>query len=283
MRPEAVEASPLLPPPSSPLPRQVGGVGLVETASEDVAVGAPVPGLVNRVMVRPGDLVRQGQPLFQLDDRDLRAEQALRQAGLELARARLERLRQAPRPREIPLAEARAAEARAQLADAETQWRTISAVTDKRAIRLEELERRRHAVEIAAARMREAEAALELLRAGTWERDLEVASAEIELARRQVERIQADLDRFTVRAPIAGRILRVNLRPGEYAALAPVSQPLILMGAADPLHVRADVDEKDAWRLRPGAGGWAVVRGNADRRFPLRFVRLEPYVLRSGT
>jgi multidrug efflux pump subunit AcrA (membrane-fusion protein) len=181
MRPEQVQADPVVPPPASAFPQQLAGVGMVETASEDIAIGVPVTALVAEVYVRPGDRVRQGQPLLRLDDRDLRAELALREAGVQLAAARL-------------------------------------------------------------------------------------------------ERFVAELDRFTVRAPVSGIILRVKVRPGELAVAAPSPEPLILMGAAPPYYVRVDVDEKDSVRLRPGARAVASIRGDARRRFPLRFVRIEPYV-----
>jgi multidrug resistance efflux pump len=278
MRPEHVQADPVVPPPASAFPQQLAGVGMVETASEDIAIGVPVTALVAEVYVRPGDRVRQGQPLLRLDDRDLRAELALREAGVQLAAARLERLRQAPRAEEIPPAEARLAQARAELADAESQLRRIEAVTDRRAVRAEDLERRKWAVEAARARVQEAEATLALLRAGAWQQDIRVAEAELEQARRQRDRLVAELDRFTVRAPVSGIILRVKVRPGELAVAAPSPEPLILMGAAPPYYVRVDVDEKDSVRLRPGARAVASIRGDARRRFPLRFVRIEPYV-----
>jgi HlyD family secretion protein len=43
--------------------------------------------------------------------------------------------------------------------------------------------------------------------------------------------------------------------------------------------VRVDIDETDAWRFRPGAPAVAFVRGNAELKSPLRFVRVEPYVV----
>jgi HlyD family secretion protein len=278
MKPRQAQAAPPQAPPAGTFARQIGATGMVEAASENIAIGVPAPGLVMEVQVRAGDSVRRGQPLLQIDDRDLRAELALRESALQLAEARLARLRNAPRPEELPPAEARVAEARAQLADAESQLRLIESVSDRRAIRTEDLERRRWNAETARARLREAEAALALLRAGAWKQDLLVAEAEAGQARQQVERVRADLDRLRVTAPISGRILQVNIRPGEYAAAAG-AQPLILMGSGDPLHVRADVDEKDAWRLRPEARAYASVRGNAGRRFPLAFVRVEPYVV----
>ena len=95
----------------------------------------------------------------------------------------------------------------------------------------------------------------------------------------QVERTQADIDRLTVTAPIAGEILQCKVRPGEYAQSGPLPQPLILMGDTSHLNVRADVDEQDAWRVRAGAAAVASPRGQGSRRYPLRFVRFEPYVI----
>jgi multidrug resistance efflux pump len=198
---------------------------------------------------------------------------------VDLAAARLERLKNAPRAEDIPPAEARVEQAKAQLADAESQLRIIEAVTDRRAVRTEDLERRRWAVSSALAALRESEASLAQLKAGAWKQDILVAQAELDQARQQVERVRADLDRLTVTAPVQGVILQVKVRVGEFAAAGSLSQPLILMGSPGPLHVRVDVDEKDAWRVSPEARAHANARGNSKLRFPLAFVRMEPYVV----
>jgi multidrug efflux pump subunit AcrA (membrane-fusion protein) len=279
MTPAHVAAAPPQDPPASEFQKQVGGVGMVEPASENISIGVPVSGLVTEVRVKPGDVVQKGQALLRLDDRELRAELALRQSNVDLAAARLERLRNAPRAEDLPPAEARVEQAKAQLADAESQLRMIEAVTDRRAIRAEDLEKRRWAASTARAALLEAEANLAQLKAGAWKQDILVAQAELHQARQQVERIKADLDRLTVTSPVKGVILQVKTRPGEFAAAGPLEQPLLLMGSAGPLHVRVDVDEKDAWRVSPAARAYASVRGNAKLRFPLELVRMEPYVV----
>jgi hypothetical protein len=45
------------------------------------------------------------------------------------------------------------------------------------------------------------------------------------------------------------------------------------------MHIRVDVDEHDAWRVRGGAPAVASPRGNGSTRIPLEFVRFEPYVI----
>jgi multidrug resistance efflux pump len=257
----------------------VAAVGLVEPSSENISVSTPVSGLVVSVYVKAGDRVQKGAPLFTLDDRDLRAELALRKTGLEVARSRLVRLEHAPRPEEVPQAEAKVREAEATLKDAQNQQRLIESVEDKRAIREEDVLRRREAANAAAARLDDAHAALALLKAGAWVDDLNVARAEVANAESQVHRVEADIDRLTMRAPIEGEILQLNVRLGEYAQAGQLPKPLIVMGEVGELHVRADIDENDAWRLKPGSQAEAQERGNSSRRAKLAFVRFEPYVV----
>ena len=52
-----------------------------------------------------------------------------------------------------------------------------------------------------------------------------------------------------------------------------------MLGNVDLLCLRVDVDENEAWRVRPGAPGVAYLRGNRQISTPLEFVRFEPYIV----
>ena len=58
-----------------------------------------------------------------------------------------------------------------------------------------------------------------------------------------------------------------------------LATPLMVLGDTQTLHVRVDVDENDAWRIRPDSRAHASLRGNADLKTDLTFVRIEPYVV----
>jgi len=267
------------PPPTAGFAASVGAVGLVEANSENIAVSLPVQGMVTHVYVKAGDHVVEGAKLFSIDDRDLRAELGLRISTLAVAQAKLGKLLRSPRPEELPPAEAKVKEAEELYHDADVQMKLIESVRDKRAIREEDLLRRRIAAKVAEAHLDQAKADLALLKAGAWQPDIEIARAEVTEAQRQVERVEADIDRTIVTAPIAGEILQCKVRLGEYAQAGQLAQPLILMGATSQLNVRADVDEQDAWRVKAGATAVASVRGDSSQRYRLRFVRFEPYVI----
>ena len=278
-RPKREPTVPPSAPPTSSFEHVVAGVGLVEANSENIDISCAVSGMVTQLYVKAGDRVGQGQKLFSLDDRDLRADQQVKRTALEEAQARLAKLEQEPRAEDIPPAEERVREAQANLADAEVQVRLIESVTDKRAVRDEDVQRRRLAYKAAQARLAEVEAQLGLLKAGAWAPDIAVAKSEVAQAEAQVKMAETNIDRLTMRAPIAGVILQNKVRLGQYAQCGPLSEPLMILGSVTPLHVRVDVDEHDAWRVRGGAPAAASPRGNGSIRIPLEFVRFEPYVI----
>jgi hypothetical protein len=53
----------------------------------------------------------------------------------------------------------------------------------------------------------------------------------------------------------------------------------MIIGNTQPLNIRVDIDENDAWRVMPGSKARAFVRGNSNEQVNLKFLRFEPYVL----
>ncbi|MFO7629493.1 MAG: biotin/lipoyl-binding protein, partial [Prochlorococcaceae cyanobacterium] len=71
----------------APLPESIAVQGKLEPGSGVKEVKAPVPGVVETVLVKEGELVRRGQPLVRFDLRDARSKLA----AAEAVRSRLQR------------------------------------------------------------------------------------------------------------------------------------------------------------------------------------------------
>ncbi len=54
---------------------------------------------------------------------------------------------------------------------------------------------------------------------------------------------------------------------------------MIVLGDVQRLHVRVDIDENDLAMFRPNAPAIATLKGRSQVRFPLEFVKVEPYVI----
>lgn len=270
---------PVIEPPRAPFESFVAGSGLIEASSQNIAIGTPVPGLVTHVDVVVGDTVKSGDPLFRLDARDLDAQLRAELALADAARAKVAELRARPRPEDLPPLEARVREAEAAHADAQDQLTNWEQAGAGSAVTNDELSRRRFAALRSAARLAEAQSTLAQTRAGAWAPQIQVAEAEAAGAAARADIIKTELERRIVRSPVDGRVLQANIRAGEFAAAGALSTPLMLVGSVDPLHLRVDIDEHDAWRVKQGARAVAMLRGNHRIETPLTFVRFEPYVV----
>jgi RND family efflux transporter MFP subunit len=237
---ETPPAQPVAQPAQAPFKSYIGGAGIVEARTQNISIGTSLPGIVKTVFVNVGERVKAGAPLFQIDDRELRAELLVKQANLVKARAAV-------------------AEARASLKDYQAQYELVRHATDRRAVSVDDVQKRRYAEELARAKLASAGAA--------------VTAAEADL-----KATRTSLERLTVRAPMDCEVMQVNVRPGEFAQTGVLDTPLIRLGDLDRLHIRVDIDENDAWRFKPETRGVASLRGNRDLKTDLTFVRVEPYV-----
>ncbi|MFN9632268.1 MAG: efflux RND transporter periplasmic adaptor subunit [Erythrobacteraceae bacterium] len=222
---------------------RVAGAGIVEPASEVIDIGSALSGLVTDVEVRPGDRVSKGAVLFTVDARAARASLDQTSAAIDEARAAITEAMTAQRT------------ARKQL-DLYRSLADPAAVSRAEVIRAE------------------GEEAAATSRIGLAKARLAAAEAAAATARTEIERL-------VVRAPIAGEILAVNIRPGEFVATqgGGNSQPFIQMGETNPLHVRVDIDENEVARVALGEPAVISPRGAAELHVNATFVRAEPQVV----
>jgi RND family efflux transporter MFP subunit len=226
-QPKRESTTPPSAPPTSSYAQTVAAVGLVETSTENIAVGTEIAGVVSNMYVDVGNRVKAGAPLFSIDPRATRAELATRQAAVQVAEATL--------------------------AEAKYQLELGQRLTDQRVLSVEENRNRGFAAQ--------------------------KAEAQLAQARAQLKSTETDLERLTVRAPVDGQVLQVKIHLGEFAPTGALQNPLILIGNVDKLHARVDVEEHEAARVPSGAKATATVRGNANLKTPLTFVRFEPFVV----
>lgn len=269
---------PPIEPARSPFPETLAASGVVEPQTENIAVGSATAGVVTAVLVTVDDPVVPGTPLFRLDDRRLQGELAVAQASVLQSKSELVRLEAAPRQEEIPLRVATVNENRAAVDAARDAVRRSQETFAKKVTTEQDLVSKRDTLLAAEAKLERAEAELTLLQAGTWDYDRDIAKSAVTTAEAEVARIAVEIDRLVVRSLVTGRVLQVNVRPGEFVG-APPGQPLIVLGDVEKLHVRVDIDEFDIPRFRAAAPATAVPRGNLQERYPLEFFRVEPFVV----
>ena len=248
----------------------MGGLGIIEPKGRVINVGVNAPGVVRSVPVAPGDAVSAGDPLIEIDAVVEAKALASAEAEVEVARAQVAAAQAA-----VAAAEADVATARSRSSNADQTLGRVLPRGDMDLVSQQEVDDARTDADVAKTAVGQARARAEQARA-------EVAAAErrVGQARARAEELGARLARMTVRSPIDGRVLAVDVRPGEFAADGPQATPLMQLGDTSELHVRVSVDETLAARVSPDAPAVGYLRGLAGVEFPLAHLRREPLAVR---
>ena len=192
-------------------------------------------GVVATVPVTEGAVVRRGQLLLTLDSRAAELGVTMARAELDQTHARADEL-----AARLPAAQTRAERlAAAAQADAASQQDSADAASTLASLR----------AEIGAAR------------------------ASVALARARLAQAQHELDMRSLRAPVAGIIVRRYVQPGETVG-AQAAQPLFELQPQRPLIVRAELNESFIDRVQPGMRAEVVLDAGGGHIWPAHVLRL---------
>lgn len=227
-------------PPSSPFRNTISGLGVAESSCTNVNVMSQDSGLLAKLLVNEGDIVKAGDVLFQLDDKMAIANLSIKERNVEVAKTNLDL-------------------AKVALEDQEDQLKRLQKLLPSSAVSLDKVIRKTYAVKQASAQVANAQATLESAIAAK-------------------DQARVALEQLYVKAPIDGSILKIYFRAGEYLNLNNVSTGVILMKCIGDLNLRVQIDENDLWRFTNDLSAKAFLRSNKEVNYPLTFVRVEPYV-----
>jgi HlyD family secretion protein len=260
--------------------RPVKALGKLEPEGEVITIGIPGADRLEAVHVKEGDEVEKGQELARLQSHsDRLAERELAASQLEEARQRLaattasaeaqvqEARLQVRQANEVGPLDIKAQESRVGLLreQAESATRTLERLKSlgpgsvpRQEMEKHELAVRQATVELDSARtlLEKSRAALELNRLAA-EAQLKTALAARERVQKEIpiasleKSLQVADERLrgtVIRAPAAGRVLRVLSLPGEVVG----AQPILQMGDTRRMVAVAEVYETDVGRVREG-------------------------------
>lgn len=227
-------------------------------AQARVEVGATIVGRVERVLVREGARLKEGDVLVQLERRELEAAVAQAQAAVARARARVASVKTLA----LPTAQAGVRQAEANLELAEREARRARDLLTKGFVsqsRVDEADRQLDVAksQLASARAQAGAQGVD----GAEARQAESQRVEAEAA---LAVAQARLAQTEVKAPAAGVVLERLVEPGDIAQPGRRMMTLALDG---PVRLVAQVDEKNLPLLAQGAKAIASADAFPDVRF----------------
>ena len=247
--------------------RSVVATGKIEPITK-VEIKSKANGIIKAIQVDVDRTVREGDILVELDRETIAARVRQLRATLQGARAALEAA-------EAQLEKSRIEAEGPEVEFARRAYERARRLSDERLIAQSTLDDASNALEQAQNRQRAAQSQLSIAKAGVAQAGATVAQSQAAL-----EQAEEELANVTIRAPIAGTILRRDVEIGS-----PVSS-ILNMGAAATLvmtigdisqvFVRGQVDEADIGRVRLGQPARITVETFKDRTFQGKVTEISP-------
>jgi multidrug resistance efflux pump len=197
-------------------------------------VASTIPGQVAEVLIAEGDSVKAGQVLARLNGKELR-ETDLARARQELLAAQQAQTNLQADP-ELVKAQAQAAVAQAEISLQKAQD-ALDELNKKASPDPLEVAQAEAQVALTQAQLEKAQNDAETLNDGVDPALLEAAQARLTTAQAGVASAQASLDALELRAPVAGMVVGLNLKPGEFIA---AGQPALTLADFSTWVVKTD-------------------------------------------
>ncbi len=228
---------------------------------EFVYVSSPLAGAIETLVVRRGDQVKVGEPLFTLERG---AETALRDLSVQRlaeGRAKLADATKGMRPVEIDSMEAQLAQARAALVLSEKEFAREQSLFRSGAAAGSELDRARSAMEQDRQRVSQMDAELQAARLGSRGDLIAAAEANVRALQAALAKAEWDLSQKSQSAPQAALVFDTIYRAGEWV---PVGRPVVSLLPPANIKVRAFVSEARIGAVHPGDVARVRVDGVAE-------------------
>jgi len=209
-------------------------------------VRAEAAGLVSKVPVQEGQAVREGAPLAILSDTGLQADLDAAQARVAQARAELATIEAGGKQLELTTIESDLARKRVERDHDQKEYASLRRLQDKQAasmLEVDEMKSKLQAADMAIEALERRRAAL------VTTSDKTVALARLRDAEAAVTLAKDRIAQTVIRAPIGGVVYGLAARPGVYLNTGDL---VTNVGKVDRLRVRVYVDEPELGRVEAG-------------------------------
>jgi HlyD family secretion protein len=232
-------------------------------------------GQLEEVRVTEGQSVEKGQVLAIVDAKRESAEVAIAEANVELAKAKLDRVKAGSGQEEIREAEFAVQACEAMLKYETSKLGRSRKLHQQNSISIEDVERVEQQVEHLTKQRESLRQRHAALVRGPIPEEVAAAEAEVTLAEQRLRLARVKHDYRLVTAPTAGTVLVVYRHAGDSVSLEE-HMPIVRMADATTLRVRLEIDEADVPLIRAGMEGDFQIRGVAKNVGRIRITAVIP-------
>ncbi len=215
----------------------------------ETALYPKVSGYLERIDVRIGDSVRQGQVVAQIERSDFLQKVKEVEARVAYAKAQLAELEAGTRSQELRQAEESVSQAQSRFDHARLQKERMEALYGRQIVSKKDFDNAEMDYKVTEAQLEGSQQQLKLLREGARQEVKHASQAKLNEMEALLAQEQIRLQNTVIAAPFQGEIMRKYVDAG---ALVSPSTPLVHLVHTATLKVVANVLERDIPLLKPG-------------------------------
>ena len=213
-------------------------------------VGSAVDGRLVEFPIADGQHVAEGEPIAGLLRGLLEIERRGAEAELERRRQELAKLEAGARPEEIDQARALVAGFEARLAYAKSRLARLGRLAERGTSTVDEFQDAQTELQAIEAQLAGSRAALALTEAGPRQEEIAQAAAAVAAQEAEVDRIDDQLAKHTIRAPFAGWVVERFTEKGQWLSRGGL---VARIAELERVKIIAQVPEMSVRFLKPGA------------------------------
>ncbi len=246
-----------------------------------IEVSSKISGRVEELMIDKGDVVKKGQVLARLDDREYVAQLAQVKAAKQAAEARLDQAITGSRPEEIKRAQASVEQAEATVRTTQISLERTKSLNKSGVIAKQALDDAQSGYDVAVAQAKVARENFELARLGTRKEEIDLARAQLAEAEANLRWLESQLDNTIIRAPVDGTVLDRLVEKGEMVTTGYVSgrgakSAFVSLANLKELEVELDINESDIPRVHMGQECSVSPDSYPDRKYKAHVREIAP-------
>lgn len=248
--------------------------GIID-ANEKASITTKISAKIAAITVDVGSVVKKGDTLISLDAKDIEAQMAQAQAGVDTAQANLAKMQSGARPEQLAQAQAMLDSALTSYTNTKNNFERNQQLVAAGAISQAQLETAQTQLSTAQAQYNSAQDQLAMLTKGETQETINVLQAQVKQAQATFDLAKTQLANGTIISPVSGMVSAKNINVGELASPGAVLLSVVNVGS---LYIKASLPAGLMESVEVGQVVVVKVTELPEKEFPGEVSFIDPVV-----
>ncbi len=248
--------------------------GIID-ANEKAGITTKISAKISDISVDVGSVVKKGDKLISLDAKDIEAQVAQAQAGVNTAQANLVKMQSGARPEQIAQAQTLLDSTKTAYTNAKNNFDRNQQLANAGIISQAQLETVQTQLSAAEAQYKSAQDQLDILTKGETKEALNVLQAQVNQAQASLDLAKTQLAYGTIVSPVSGTVSAKNINVGELASPGVI---LLTVINVDSLYIKASLPVGFMESVKVGQEVVVKVTEIPDKEFSGKVSFIDPVI-----